>query len=223
MMYFYKGPVCGALWHLLVWLQIATSWTLSQIHLGGLSKGLSCLISSRLTEIQLLNASVRHHVIFLSDINNNLHCLSAKTATTLTLAPSNQCYNYNFNNLAPQSCCSCSTRVYLQRCVSAGLQALVLSLLLNVNILVPHLLQRVTSSDISISWEDVLCAQSGLTGETGYYSAPAGSGTLLFVFLLIRPRRGLSPAADVRHAGQRRRRRRRLSSLAANRLLFWAV
>ena len=173
----------GALWRLLVWLQIATNWTLSQTHLGVLSKGLTCLISSRLTEIQLLHVSVRHHVMILSDINSNLHCLSAKTATTLTLTPSNQCYNYNFNNLAPKT--------KLLQLFHSGLpSAVCLSRSPGLSLVPSPQCKQSCAPPAAAGHQQrhqhqlggrAVCSER-INGGDGYYSLPAGSGTLLFVF-----------------------------------------
>lgn len=51
---------------------------------------------------------------------------------------------------------------------------------LNINKLVPHLLQGVSSSHIAISWEDEGLPR--ITRGDGYYSVPTGFRTLLFVF-----------------------------------------
>lgn len=77
---------------------------------------------------------------------------------------------------------------------SVLLTAFSLALLLNVNNPLLHLLQRVSSSDISISW--LGCGLRADYRWDGYYSVLTGIGTLFFVFLLIRPQKGLSSVAD---------------------------
>ena len=101
---------------------------------------------------------------------------------------------------------------------SVLLTAFSLALLLNVNNPLPHLLQRVSSSDISISW--LGCGLRADYRGDGYYSVLTGIGTLFFVFLLIRPQKGLSSVADrwMRNSGIVFRAE--FSSRTVNRSLF---